>query len=191
MILKLARKQRLHHFYDPLEYDARGRGVGTSNPVLPPSECPEIETIFPEDDIHLKDSEQKPLIKKKKVTSKLEKKEKLQRPKDGTDPDKSTNLKYGSDDDLSFVEIEKPTASPIEAPVIVNGSSRDISFGLISPQSPGPPEHAPSIAPITSHARIEPRTETNREKWKEEDATNKKSRPGMKEKNAKRNSFGK
>ena len=190
---KLTKNQH-HLFYNPLQYDARGRGVGTNSPVLPPSGCPEIETIFPEDpkgenDPPLKDTNMKPM---KKVKSKLDKKEKLLQPNGGAMSNKKSNANlYGSDDDLSFVELEKPSTRPSEAPLdeleepltrpskapaILVESNPDRSFGLVSS----------SNAPTTTFERLETQFKMRHEGWDSDSGvTSTKQSPNMMEKNKK------
>jgi hypothetical protein len=178
---KQMKKQSLHIFYDPLQYDARGRGVGTNSPVAPPSECPEITTIIPKekDDSPVNESSTKPMLMKK-VKSKVEMKEKLIRPK-GDASSKDSNVdSYGSDDDLSFVEIEKPSTSPSEAPVTLGESNRGSSFGSITP----------SNRPTTTYERLETQFKMSHEGWNNDKGTTfTKHPPSMTEKNKKGSRF--
>ena len=147
------KKHILHNFYDPLQYDPRGRGVGTNSPVLSPSECPEISTITPnaKDDSPVTERNTKPMLNKK-VKSKEEKKEKLLQPKKGgANSNKNANVdQHGSDDDLSFVEIEKTDTSPSEAPGTLDKSNGKSSFGSITPSNaPTTLETHTSKVPVT------------------------------------------
>lgn len=190
LLQKQNRNQRIHSFYDPLQYDVKGRNVGTRSPVLPPSECPEINATIPEkDDMALKDSNTKPILTKKKK-SKLDKKDKLQRPKGGTTSKQMSKVdKYDSDDDLSFVEIEKPSMNTSSAPAVVASNENDSSFGFISTQSPASlPEEPPTNAPTTTYERLEAQFEMSRQGWNGETSitTTVQHPPMMKEKNKKR-----
>ena len=159
LLQKQVRKQHLHHFYEPLQYDVRGRGVGTNSPVLPPSECPEMDATIPDvtNDVPLKDSNTK---LKKKTKTKFDKKDKLQRPKGTMTSDSMSKVnKYDSDDDLSFVEIEKPSTgtfpSSTAASVVSKVNDQDIPFGSISTQNPlAPPDERPTNAPTTTNERL-------------------------------------
>ena len=168
--LEHVREPRLHHFYDPLQYDARGRGVGTNSPVLPPLECPEMNMTIPDktEDVPLKDSNTKPILEKK-TKSRKEKKDKLQRLKGGTTSNKMSKVdEHDSDDDLLFIEIANPSTNTSETPVVVVSTNEsDTSFGYISTQSPALPdsfeEPSPSNAPTTTYERLETQFEIHRE----------------------------
>jgi hypothetical protein len=191
LLQKQNRNQRIHSFYDPLQYDVRGRNVGTRSPVLPPSECPELNaTILEKDGMALKDNNTKPILKKK-TKSKLDKKDKLQLPKGGTTSKQMSKVdKYDSDDDLSFVEIEKPSTNTSNAPAVVASNESDTSFGSISSQnSPASlPEEPPTNAPTTTYERLEAQFEMSRQGWNGETSiTTTVQHPSMmKEKNKKR-----
>lgn len=179
---KQMKKQSLHNFYDPLQYDARGRGVGTNSPVLPPSECPEITKIIPKekDDSPVYESSTKPMLMKK-GKSKLEQKEKLLRRKGDSSSSKDSNVDhYGSDDDLLFVEIEKPSTSPSEAPLTFDENNRDRSFGSITP----------SNTPTMTYERLEKQFKMSHEGWNNDMGTTfTKHPPSMTEKNKKGSRF--
>lgn len=173
--------QHLHHFYDPLQYDVGGRSVGTRSPVFPPSECPEINTPIPEerDDLPLQDRKTKPKLKKK-TPAKLDQKEKLPLRKGGTISNKKSKVnKHDGDDDLSFVEIERPSTNASDAPAVVVVESNENDFGSISTPSPAPPMVLPSNAPTTTYERLETQFEMSRQDgWNGETAEHSMTKKG-------------
>jgi hypothetical protein len=145
---------REHQFYTPQQYEPRGRSVGSRNPVLPPSECPEFETsIVPNKtktdlpvDIPL---ELKQIMKK----SKLDKREPIddikggdiqtnkilpvpkKMPKTNDSNDDDGDGDDDDDDDVSFITIQKSSV-PSQTPINTNTPAKSVhdTNSLVMPQ---------------------------------------------------------
>jgi hypothetical protein len=160
-----------HQFYTPLQDDARGRSVGSRNPVLPPSECPEVDMSLLEEK-KTNSPVETPLGPKltKKMKSKVEYKEPIDDIKGGDTKtmailpvskkmSKAKNTMYddNNDDDVSFIILQR-TPTPSQAPSVTPTqtiSARDNNPLGIQQSNVQRTASPTSMAPTRTHQQLE------------------------------------